>query len=243
MLITLFLLTTPVVFWVGSRFYTGAIKALKQKTTDMNTLVAVGALSAYLYSVLATFSLRSADQLRDIELLKEGGKQKYSGRFRVKTFPVKLTDGDRFRTAGHFRSLDGKADLETGASGKFRKTFLGQNPLYGADGDLYPFFRKKLCNLTGGNFTLPERADLLADLTGHPVTGGASFRDRLREIKLSGDKLMPQEVDIAHRVSETFPYGMGGKAVYEGGPESFVSSLPVMDRMGEESFVAHGNLI
>jgi Cu+-exporting ATPase len=50
-----FVLTTPVVFWVGSRFFIGAFKAATQKTTDMNTLVAVGALAAYLYSVLATF--------------------------------------------------------------------------------------------------------------------------------------------------------------------------------------------
>ncbi len=55
MLAALFVLTTPVVFWVGSRFFRGAIKAAKQKTTDMNTLVAVGALSAYLYSTLTTF--------------------------------------------------------------------------------------------------------------------------------------------------------------------------------------------
>ena len=55
MLVVLFFLTTHVVFWVGSRFYIGAIKAARQKTTDMNTLVAVGALSAYLYSALATF--------------------------------------------------------------------------------------------------------------------------------------------------------------------------------------------
>ncbi len=55
MLVVLFTLTTPVVFWVGSRFYRGALKAAKQMTTDMNTLVAVGALSAYLYSTLATF--------------------------------------------------------------------------------------------------------------------------------------------------------------------------------------------
>ncbi len=50
----LFLLTTPVVFWVGNRFITGALKAARQKTSDMNTLVAVGSLSAYLYSTLAT---------------------------------------------------------------------------------------------------------------------------------------------------------------------------------------------
>ena len=49
------ILTTPVVFWVGSGFLIGAYKALKQKTSDMNTLVAIGSLSAYLYSVFATF--------------------------------------------------------------------------------------------------------------------------------------------------------------------------------------------
>ena len=52
MLFFLFVLTTPVVFWVGSRFYVGAVKAARQKTTDMNTLVAVGAFSAYFYSAL-----------------------------------------------------------------------------------------------------------------------------------------------------------------------------------------------
>ncbi len=55
MLFCLFVLTTPVVFWVGSHFFSGALKAARQKTTDMNTLVAVGAFSAYLYSALATF--------------------------------------------------------------------------------------------------------------------------------------------------------------------------------------------
>jgi Cu+-exporting ATPase len=55
LLIGLFFLTTPVVFWVGSRFFIGALKAARRKTTDMNTLVAVGALSAWLYSSIATF--------------------------------------------------------------------------------------------------------------------------------------------------------------------------------------------
>jgi Cu+-exporting ATPase len=55
MLYAMFVLTAPAVFWVGSRFFSGAIKAARQKTSDMNTLVAVGALSAYLYSAAATF--------------------------------------------------------------------------------------------------------------------------------------------------------------------------------------------
>ena len=56
MLYVTFLLTAPAVFWVGSRFFVGAIKAARQKTSDMNTLVAVGAFSAYFYSAAATFS-------------------------------------------------------------------------------------------------------------------------------------------------------------------------------------------
>lgn len=55
MLYAMFVLTAPAVFWIGSRFFIGAIKAARQKTSDMNTLVAVGALSAYLYSAAATF--------------------------------------------------------------------------------------------------------------------------------------------------------------------------------------------
>jgi len=53
MLAILLVLTTPVVFWVGSRFMKGALKALRQGTADMNTLVALGSLSAYTYSAAA----------------------------------------------------------------------------------------------------------------------------------------------------------------------------------------------
>ena len=46
-------LATPVQFWAGLRFYRGTWGALKQKTTDMNTLIAVGTSAAYFYSVVA----------------------------------------------------------------------------------------------------------------------------------------------------------------------------------------------
>ncbi|MBW2107764.1 MAG: heavy metal translocating P-type ATPase [Deltaproteobacteria bacterium] len=49
------ILQTPVQFWVGWQFYRGALAAARHKTTDMNTLIAVGTSAAYLYSVLATF--------------------------------------------------------------------------------------------------------------------------------------------------------------------------------------------
>jgi Cu+-exporting ATPase len=49
------ILQTPVQFWVGWQFYRGAWAAARHKTTDMNTLIAVGTSAAYLYSVAATF--------------------------------------------------------------------------------------------------------------------------------------------------------------------------------------------
>jgi Cu+-exporting ATPase len=50
-----FLIQTPVQFWVGWQFYTGAIAAARHRTTNMNTLIAVGTTAAYMYSVAATF--------------------------------------------------------------------------------------------------------------------------------------------------------------------------------------------
>jgi len=49
------LFQTPVQFWVGWQFYTGAWKTAKHKSADMNTLIAVGTSAAYVYSFLATF--------------------------------------------------------------------------------------------------------------------------------------------------------------------------------------------
>lgn len=51
----LLLLCTPVQFWAGWQFYRGFWKALKHKTADMNTLIAVGTSAAYLFSLAATF--------------------------------------------------------------------------------------------------------------------------------------------------------------------------------------------
>jgi P-type Cu+ transporter len=46
-------LTTPVVLYCGAPFYRGAWAALRHRAADMNTLVALGTGSAYVYSVVA----------------------------------------------------------------------------------------------------------------------------------------------------------------------------------------------
>ncbi|MEM4181784.1 MAG: copper-translocating P-type ATPase [Candidatus Pacearchaeota archaeon] len=48
--IILLLLATPIQFIVGYRFYRGAFLALKAKTANMDTLIAIGTSAAYFYS-------------------------------------------------------------------------------------------------------------------------------------------------------------------------------------------------
>ncbi len=47
-------LTTPVVLYGGAQFYRGAWAAFRHRAADMNTLIAVGTGTAYLYSLAAT---------------------------------------------------------------------------------------------------------------------------------------------------------------------------------------------
>ena len=48
------LLATPVQFWAGFAFYRATISALKHRTANMDTLVAIGTTVAYAYSVFVT---------------------------------------------------------------------------------------------------------------------------------------------------------------------------------------------
>lgn len=50
-----FLLAFPVQFWAGSEFYKTAISALKNRTSNMDTLVALGTTVAFIYSTFITF--------------------------------------------------------------------------------------------------------------------------------------------------------------------------------------------
>ncbi len=51
----LFILATPVQFWAGWQFYRGFWAATKHRTSDMNTLIAVGTTAAYAYSTVIAF--------------------------------------------------------------------------------------------------------------------------------------------------------------------------------------------
>ncbi|TAN44131.1 MAG: copper-translocating P-type ATPase [Nitrospirae bacterium] len=52
----LFLLATPVQFIIGWNFHKAAIAALRHRSANMNTLISVGTMSAYLYSLAAVFA-------------------------------------------------------------------------------------------------------------------------------------------------------------------------------------------
>ncbi|SVC25889.1 uncharacterized protein METZ01_LOCUS278743, partial [marine metagenome] len=48
-----FIIASIVQFWAGRQFYTSAWNATKHRTTNMNTLIAVGTSTAYIYSTFA----------------------------------------------------------------------------------------------------------------------------------------------------------------------------------------------
>lgn len=52
----LFIVATPMQFWVGGEYITSAWKAFKHRLANMDTLIATGTLAAYLYSIVATFT-------------------------------------------------------------------------------------------------------------------------------------------------------------------------------------------
>ena len=58
----LLVVTTPVLFWAGHPIYLAAWNAAVHKAVNMNTLIAIGTLAAYVYSVAATLSPRFFEQ-------------------------------------------------------------------------------------------------------------------------------------------------------------------------------------
>jgi len=65
------LLTLPVMFWSGIDFFTGAWAALKHRSANMNTLVALGTMAAWLYSTIAVlfpsiFPLGTSEPFYDV---------------------------------------------------------------------------------------------------------------------------------------------------------------------------------
>lgn len=71
--LVMFILATPVQLWVGKRYYQSAWSALLNKTTNMDTLIALGTSVAYFYSVIVVFLM----QFFDTEFLMKIGIEEH----------------------------------------------------------------------------------------------------------------------------------------------------------------------
>jgi Cu+-exporting ATPase len=56
-----FALATPVVFWAGWAFHTAAARNLRHRLVTMDTLISLGTLAAWTWSVVALLALKDAD--------------------------------------------------------------------------------------------------------------------------------------------------------------------------------------
>lgn len=64
------LLATPVQFWIGGRFYVAAFHALRNKSANMDVLVALGTSAAYFYSLYLTIPSMGKEE-QTVELYYE----------------------------------------------------------------------------------------------------------------------------------------------------------------------------
>jgi len=64
--ILMFLLALPVQFWVGKTFLSGFLKGLKHRNANMDTLIAIGTLTAFIFSTVVTFAEELGIALTDI---------------------------------------------------------------------------------------------------------------------------------------------------------------------------------
>ncbi|WP_028776039.1 heavy metal translocating P-type ATPase [Shimazuella kribbensis] len=64
-------LATPVQFIIGGHFYVGAYKALRNKSANMDVLVALGTSAAYFYSLYLTFANIGQESHHQVELYYE----------------------------------------------------------------------------------------------------------------------------------------------------------------------------
>lgn len=55
------ILATPVQFYVGAQYYVGAFKSLRNRSTNMDVLIALGSSTAYFYSLPITLGLLQGD--------------------------------------------------------------------------------------------------------------------------------------------------------------------------------------
>lgn len=65
------LLATPVQFLIGGQFYVGAYKALRNKSANMDVLVALGTSAAYFYSLYLTIQSIGMDMDHPVEMYYE----------------------------------------------------------------------------------------------------------------------------------------------------------------------------
>jgi len=198
---------------------------------------------AHRRNYLASRQTSGTDHLRDLKPFQKRGEKKGPSRFAGKMLSLHLCNGDSLRSLRNLRPFDGQTDLQAGTAGKFGESLFRKNPLHRSDGDVHAIFREQLDDFSCREFFLPPAADFPAGLGAHPVTGGASLRDRFRKVEFTGGELMSQQANISSGVSETFRHSFCRQPVHERGTEGFVPFLPFINRFCEVGGVAHENVI
>jgi len=181
--------------------------------------------------------------LGQVELFDERGKKKDPGALGVKGLLSGVAELDPLSDRRHLGALDGHSKLKPRPSRQSRVALFGQDPFNSADRDLHPFFGKKLSDLTGRQTMLSPVTDFGLGFSVNATPFGLALGHWLGEVDLPVSEEMSEEIDIGNGIPEALGHYPGRQSIEEGGPQCLVAALPLMHRMEEVVFVAHGGLI
>src|SRR5208337_2026762 len=173
-----------------------------------------------------------------MELFHEGGEEKNAGPLAVDG-RMHLSHGDCLCLHRYLGSRHGETDLQLRAPGELCESLLREDPLHGPHRDIDALVREELADLTRGETLIPPDLDLLSHIPAHSAALYPPFGDGLREVYLSVEKLIPQEVDVGNGVTKALSHELRGETLYKGGPECFIAPLPVGYRTGEIGRITH----
>ena len=189
-------LTLPVWAWVGWPFHQGALRSLRHRTANMDTLVSLGSTAAFLYSVVSTIVLPRADVYYDttawiITLIFQGKYLETVAKGRTSQAIRKLI-GLQPKTA---RVLRGGAEVEVPIRGLIRGDVLVVRP-----GEKIPTDGVVVGGQSAVDESMVSGESLPVDKTnGDQVVGATLNRNgllRIRATRVGRDTVLSQIIKL-----------------------------------------------
>jgi hypothetical protein len=183
------------------------------------------------------------NHLEQIELFDEGGKEENPSSLRVKGLPRNITELDPLSDRRHLGTLDRHSQFKSCPTRQSWVALFCQDPFNRTDRNLHPFFGQQLRDLSSRQAMFSAITDFGPGSGIDAMASGLALRHGFGEVDLFVSEQVSKEIDVGHGISKALGDHPGRQSIDKGGPQCLVAALPIMHRMEEEAFVAHGGFI